>query len=272
MKKNKVTEENFESRLIDVNAPFAIREAFNMLRTNLMYTMTDSEQGCPIYAITSTIENTGKSTVIANLAISFANLSKKVLLIDGDLRCPTLYRFFGQEARQPGLSEVISGIETDVIVKDVRPNLDLITSGRIPPNPSELITSANFVHLLDAWKNEYDLIFIDFPPVGIVADSIAICKAITGYIFTIRSGISGAKSVNSAIESMERIGAKIIGVVLNDYDLKGGVGGYRRHGKYGKYGRYRRYSKYASSYENSYKASAKHHSADNATETDAKTE
>ncbi len=269
MKKNKTTKENLESRLLDVNAPFAIREAFNMLRTNLMYTMTDSEQGCPIYAITSTIENTGKSTVIANLAISFANLSKKVLLIDGDLRCPTLYRFFGQEVRQPGLSEVISGIETDVIVKGVRPNLDLITSGRVPPNPSELITSSNFIHLLESWKQEYDIIFIDFPPVGIVSDSVTICKAITGYIFTIRSGISGAKSVNAAIEQMERIGAKIVGVVLNDYDLKGSVGGYRRYGKYGKYSKY---SKYASSYETSYKASYKRHSAEQATETDAKSE
>lgn len=213
--------ENNTPRVLDKNAPFAIRESFNMLRTNLMYTITENQEGCPIYAITSTSENAGKSTVIANLALSFTHLSKKVLLIDGDMRCPALFRFFDLDARHTGLSELISGIEKDVIVKDIRPGLDLITSGRIPPNPSELITSPRFVELLEQWKKEYDIIFIDFPPVGIVADSITISKNITGYIFTVRAGKSSAKAVNSAIDSMDQIGAKIAGVVLNDYNIKG---------------------------------------------------
>ena len=220
MKKNNIREISGTPRLLDSNAPFAIREAFNLLRTNLMYTITD-DQECPVYAITSTSENAGKSTVITNLAMSFTNLGKRVLLVDGDMRCPALYRFFELELRRPGLSEVISGIEQDVIIKNIRPGLDLITSGRIPPNPSELITSPKFTDLLEQWKNSYDIIFIDFPPVGIVADSMAVSKSITGYIFTVRSGRSSAKDVNVAIESMERIGARIAGIVLNDYNIKG---------------------------------------------------
>ncbi|MBQ9783125.1 MAG: CpsD/CapB family tyrosine-protein kinase [Clostridia bacterium] len=230
--KNQTITEIGNARVLDKNAPFAIREAFNMLRTNLMYTITETQEGCPIYAITSTSENAGKSTVIANLALSFTNLSKKVLLIDGDMRCPSLFRFFDLDTRHAGLSELISGIETDVMVKDIRPGLDIITSGRIPPNPSELITSPRFIELLEQWKKEYDIIFIDFPPIGIVADSITVSKNITGYIFTVRAGKSSVKAVNAAIASMEQIGAKIVGVVLNDYNIKGSKQYRYNHSRY----------------------------------------
>ena len=241
MKKNNIKETTVP-RLLDESTPFAIRESFNLLRTNLMYTINEEMGSCPVFAITSTGENTGKSTLIANLALSFTSISKRVLLIDGDMRCPALYRFFKLNPREKGLSELISGMESDVTLHDIRPGLDLITSGRIPPNPSELITSARFAEALEAWKKEYDIIFIDFPPVGIVADSISVCKSVNGYIFAVRSGKSNAKAVNAAIDSMEQIGAKIVGVVLNDFSLKGTGYGYDKS----------RYSRYAmSKYEQS---------------------
>ncbi|MBR2354746.1 MAG: CpsD/CapB family tyrosine-protein kinase [Clostridia bacterium] len=209
------------TRLLDENTPFAVREAFNQLRTNLMYTVT--EQDCaPIFAVTSADEGEGKSNTIANLALSFAQISKKVLLIDGDLRCPTQYRIFSLDRNHVGLSELITGIETDVIQKDVQPGLDIILSGRIPPNPSELITSPQFVTRLAELRSQYDIIFIDFPPIGIVADAVAVCKNISGYIFTIRSGKDSSKKIESAVDAMEQVGAKIVGIVLNDYGLKGG--------------------------------------------------
>ena len=254
MNQKKFAKENTGTRMLDKNAPFAIREAFNLLRTNLMYTMTDDQKGCPVYAITSISENAGKSTVISNLALAFSNLDKKVLLVDGDMRCPALYRFYDLDMRKPGLSELISGIENDVIVKEIRPNLDLITSGRIPPNPSELISSPRFLELLSGWRREYDIIFIDFPPVGIVADSITISNEITGYLFAVRAGKSSAKAVNSAIDSMEQIGAKIVGVVLNDYNIKGSK-------KY----RYN-HSRYFKQTMSRYEKSAMEHSADHQTE------
>jgi capsular exopolysaccharide synthesis family protein len=186
-----------------------------------MYTISDNTDGAPVLAVTSTNENAGKSTIIVNLAISFAQLDKKVLLIDGDMRCPVVHRHFEMESHDKGLSEVISGIETDVINHDVRPGLDVITSGRIPPNPSELITSPKFTELLNNWKQQYDIIFIDFPPIGVVTDSLAACKNVNGYVFVVRAGSSSAKSINSAISAIEQVGAKIVGVVLNDYNMKG---------------------------------------------------
>lgn len=225
-------------------SPFAIREAFNQLRTNLMYTAIDVCDGAPVFAVTSANESAGKSTIVKNLAVSFTNLGKKVLLIDGDLRCPVLHTFFDIKAGATGLSEYISGIESDVIMRDILPNLDLITSGRIPPNPSDLITSPKFTEAINAWKKEYDVIFIDFPPVGIVTDSIANSKIVNGYIFVIRSGDTSAKIINTTIESMEQIGAKIAGVVLNDYNIKGSR--YYKH----------RNSRYYKSGEKKYKYSA----------------
>ncbi len=232
MKSNSNIKEALNPKILDNDTPFAIREAFNLLRTNLMYTIADNDSGAPVFAVTSHNEGAGKSTVLTNLAISFTQLDKKVLLIDADLRCPVLHDYFGFDDKQHGLSELISGISKDVIIRNVRPNLDLITSGRIPPNPSELITSPNFADHIENWKKEYDMIFIDFPPIGIVADSVANCKSISGYIFTVRAGRSTAKSINKSIEDMERLGAKIIGVVLNDYRLKGSGYYNSRHSRY----------------------------------------
>ena len=213
--------ENLSHKILTDDAPFAIREAFNLLRTNLMYTMSHSEGIAPIYAVTSTNENAGKSTVIANLALAFAQLDKKVLLIDGDMRCPVIHKHFELDSHRNGLSELISGIKDDVIVQGICPNLDIITSGRIPPNPSELLMSPRFVKLIEKWKKEYDIIFIDFPPIGIVTDAIANCKDITGYIFVVRSGQNSAKEIASSISTLEQVGAKIVGIVLNDYNIKG---------------------------------------------------
>lgn len=228
------------TRLLDEETPFAVREAFNQLRTNLMYTVTEQDHA-PIFAITSADEGEGKSNVIANLALSFAQLEKKVLLVDGDMRCPSQFKLFKLDRRTSGLSELISGIETNVILKDIRPRVDLILSGRIPPNPSELITSPRFVEILEKWSLEYDVIFIDLPPVGIVADAMAICKQISGYIFTIRSGKDSSKMLQRALFSMEHVGAKIAGIVLNDYNIRGS----------GRYQSKTRYNQMSSRYETS---------------------
>ena len=257
--------------LLDETSPFAVRESFNLLRTNLMYTLTENDE-TPIYAITSEAESSGKSTVITNLALSFTQIGKKVLLVDGDMRCPVVHKFFDLDAKRAGLSELIPGIEKDVILKDIRPGLDLITSGRIPPNPSELLASPRLKKLLEQWKTEYDVIFIDFPPIGVVTDALAICQEVTGYIFDIRAGRNTAQEVNTAIESMEQIGARIAGIVLNDYNLKGSGGYYTssRYSKYGKYGRYSKYSKYSKYSMSQYERSSLSYSAE--TETKKETE
>lgn len=255
MKKKHVSVKEKTPILLDETTPFAIRESFNQFRTNLMYTFTEADL-CPIFGITSVNEDSGKSTVMSNLALSFAQLGKHVLLIDADMRCPALYRFFAVDPTHIGLSEVISGIESDVIIKDVRPNLDLISSGRIPPNPSELLTSNKFKELLSAWKQSYDIIFIDFPPVGLITDAVTVCHELNGYIFTVASGRDSAKEVNNCIESMEQIGAKIVGVVLNDYNIKGSNSYYRnRYSAYRKHSNAMRKSRYVTNHKSRYEAS-----------------
>ena len=116
-------------RRLDNDTPFAIREAFNQLRTNLMYTSNDQE-GCPAYGITSAEISVGKSTVSANIAISFSQLGKKVLVVDADMRRPAQHRIFGYNKKQAGLSELLTGIETDdkKVLSNPADNLYLITS------------------------------------------------------------------------------------------------------------------------------------------------
>ncbi len=240
MRKKNKNNVYLNTRLLDEDTPFAVREAFNQLRTNLMYTVTEQEHA-PVFAVTSADEGEGKSNIIANLALSFAQLQKKVLLVDGDMRCPSQYKLFNVDRRVTGLSELISGIEADVVTKNIRPNLDLILSGRIPPNPSELITSPRFVELIHEWSKKYDIVFIDLPPIGIVTDAVAICKEISGYIFAVRSGKDSSKLLQHALFSMEHVGAKIAGIVLNDYNMHGS----------GRYQSKTRYSQISSRYETS---------------------
>ena len=235
-----------ENPTLTSDVPFAIREAFNQLRTNLMYTITDDIDGAPVFAITSSSENTGKSMVITNLAISFSQLEKKVLLIDADLRCPVIHDYFGFDDKQQGLSDYISGLSKDVVIRDVRPNLDLITSGRIPPNPSELLSSPRFTACLNAWKKEYDIIFIDFPPVGIVTDPITVSAHLNGFIFVAMANRSNSTRVNNAINSIKAVDGNVTGIVVNATNSKD-------TGKYGS-GRYGYRYSYRYSYQYGYRS------------------
>lgn len=209
-------------RRLSDDTPFAIREAFNKLRTNILYTPNNGV-GCPIYGITSAEMAVGKSTIAANLAISLSQSGKKVLLIDGDMRCPSQHKIFDCEKDRPGLSELLAGIAHDdkAIMLKPNPNLFVLTSGCIPPNPSELLMSKKFDDYIKRWKYEYDLIFIDFPPVGIVTDPITVTTHLSGFIFVAMVNRSDATRVKHAISAIEHVGGKIIGLVLNGSNRRG---------------------------------------------------
>ena len=243
MKKKKSLSLQTETHLLNDATPFASREAFNRLRTNLMYTLNDKE-GCPIFAVTSDDQASGKSTIISNVAISYAMSGKKVLLIDADMRAPMQYKLFGLDRRRAGLSELLSGIEEseeNVIFSHYTDGLHLLLAGKNPPHPSELIMSQRFENLLTQWSTQYDAIFIDFPPVGIVSDTLAVKHLVTGYLFVLRSTVSDAKRVRLALDAMKQVDAKVLGVILNDVHAK--TGGYYRKGYY-----------YRSHYETAYNA------------------
>lgn len=220
-------------RRLNEETPFAIKEAFNQLRTNIMYTPNNGD-GCPVYGITSAEMFVGKSTVCANLAISFSQIGKKVLLVDADMRRPSQHKIFGYNKNQSGLSELLANIidnDKEVIYSPCA-GLSVVTSGCIPPNPSELLLSKKFDEYINRWKKEYDIIFIDFPPVGIVTDPITVTSHLNGFIFIAMANRSDAIRVNNAIKTIENVGGKITGLVLNATSSKGATK--RKYGyKYG---------------------------------------
>ena len=223
------TKKSYDNILVGKRSPFALTESFKTIRTNILY--TGKNETCPVYAITSASGGTGKSSIIANLAQSFAQLGKNVVLLDCDLRRPAQHKIFSVP-QSTGVSEILAGIDLNIdklAQHTLVENLDIIVSGRIPPNPAELLASDNMAKMIAHLKERYDVIFIDFPPVNIVSDSIIPTKLITGYIFTVRSAHDDVKSVSTAIESMKKVGSNIIGFVLNDVNMKVGRASYSKY-------------------------------------------
>lgn len=238
---------SYAGKLLSDAAPFAVSEAFKMLRTNLFYTAKGEK--CPVYGITSTFASSGKSLLISNIAVSFSQLEKRVLLIDCDLRNSAVHKIFGID-RASGLSELLAGGDNSVdkyIKKTNYPNLSIITAGGTPPNPAELIASARMGKFLDFMKQHFDIIFVDLPPVAVVSDAVILAERITGYLYVVRSGKDEKRSLGHALEMMKQTGANIVGLVLNDVNMKAGSGYYGGY-RYGKYGRYGRYGGYGYGY------------------------
>lgn len=222
---------DYRGRILDKATPFAVTEAFKLLRTNMCYTTRG--ESCPVYGVTSATVGAGKSVVIVNAAISFGQMGKKVLLIDADMRCPAVHTLLKLDAKHDGLSELLAGVCADeghAIRASGYENLDVITSGHIPPNPVELLASDRLREVLKQARQQYDVIFIDLPPICEVSDAGTISDVVTGYSFVIRSGYSDSRLVSVAVETMENLGAHIIGFILNDIDIKSGIYYKNRYG------------------------------------------
>lgn len=214
----------YKNVLTTPKTPFAIVEAYKEIRTNMLYTARGIK--CPIYAVTSAFAHAGKSVTVANLASSFADLGKQVLLIDADLRNPVQDKIFSLD-RSTGVSEIAAGICEEyesAIVKTHIEGLGLVPAGHIPPNPSELLATSHFEAFLRAAQERYDAIFIDFPPAGVVVDALIPAHLITGYAVVVRSGLDDRRAVSSLLSSLSGVGAKVIGFIMNGVDPKlGGV-------------------------------------------------
>ena len=252
-KKNNVKKFNVRDNhsLINEDTPFAVKEAFGLLRTNILYTSYSGE-GAPVFGVASVGESSGKSTIISNLAYSFANTQKKVLLIDCDMRCPIQQEFFGYKKGEKGLSEILSGIIKDpheALYKTDSEYLDVIPSGHIPPNPSELVLSPKLGEFISQMKKEYDYIFVDFPPIGVVADAVSAVNHIDGYIFVIRANVTDKAGIKDCLDNLLNVGGNVVGIVLNDVNYKDGMFGGKYKSKYGKYSKYSKYSRYAEAAE-----------------------
>lgn len=241
---------NYAGKLISKSTPFGVVEAFNTLRTNICYSSADD--ACPVYAITSDFSGAGKSVVSANIATSLAMFGKKTLLLECDLRRPELVAIFGVD-KGPGLSELLSGVKSsadEVITHIPETGLDVIFSGHIPPNPSELLGSERMREFIEDVKTKYDIIIIDTPPAFEVSDIGVIVSRVTGTVIVARSNYSDVNAINASVDLISGINGKIAGFVINDVDYKS-TGAYRS--KSYKYGKYRYYSYYRSSKSNSEK-------------------
>ncbi len=236
---NSLSDRDYTNRLLNDKTPFAISEAFKSLRTNLCYT-TKGEK-CAVYGVTSAYVQAGKSLVISNLAASFSMMDKKVLLLDGDLRCPVQHKVFNISNHVHGFSDVLAGISTyeELDLRDGGyKNLHILTCGKLPPNPAELLASENMKRFLERAKQDYDFIFIDLPPVSEVSDAGIISELVTGFVFVVRAGRTDRRMVELAIEDMEAFDAPFAGFILNDIDIK--AGGYYKSKYYSGYSKYKR--------------------------------
>ena len=205
---------NQRRNILTNQSSFLVQESYKALRTNIRFFL--SGNSCKKFCITSCNAGEGKSITILNLAISFAQTGQKVLLIDGDMRRPSLAKLL-IEKPAPGLSNVLAGLNTEeeVIRRGVHPNLDVIVSGEIPPNPSELLGNENMQKLLERMSKCYDYILLDLPPIGVVADACVIANALDGVLFLVRQNATDRDSVSRCVKQLELSNAKLMGFVLN---------------------------------------------------------
>lgn len=189
---------------------FAVAEAMNTLRTNIIYS---SE--VKVINITSTFPNEGKSTISLQLARSFAELGKKTLLIDCDLRKSSLIHRFHGDRHVEGLSELLTGQSMKVINSTDIDNLSVICSGKVPPNPSELLAGQKFTVFLKALKEKYDYIILDAPPIGSVIDAAITGRNADGTLLVVRNEFTSKGALKRGRQQIEQSGCKILGVILN---------------------------------------------------------
>ena len=199
-------------------ANFRLVESYKALRTNIMFSLPVKEDvRSRKILFTSSGPGEGKTTTTVNLAVTLSETETKVLLIDADMRKPTVHKYFNIESRV-GLSNLLSGMNSaKECVQSIEgmPNLSVITSGILPPNPSELLGSSAMTKVLSDFEDEYDYIIIDTPPVNEVADALALVKQVDGVAFVIAQGKSTYPDVSKAVETLRFAHANIIGAVMN---------------------------------------------------------
>ncbi|MED3834990.1 CpsD/CapB family tyrosine-protein kinase [Peribacillus frigoritolerans] len=201
--------------LIALNSPKSpITEQYRLIIQNIQYSSVDKEVKSIV--ITSSEPNDGKSTTAANLAIVMAQQGKKVVLVDADLRKPSVHYPFNL-SNIHGLTSVLTkqiGLEKAISKTDI-PNLDILTSGPLPPNPSTILNSRAIEIVIDELRAAYDYIILDTPPVLVVADSQIVANKCDGVIMVVASGKTNKQNAVKAKELLTKANSALLGVVLN---------------------------------------------------------
>lgn len=205
-------------------------EAFRSLRTSVLLSGVDSPPKSLL--VTSTQPGEGKTTIATNLALALAQAEHRVLLVDSDLRSPSLHRLFGRR-HDPGLVGYLTGREDwhTLVRSSGTTGLDLLTCGPVPPNPSELLSSRRMMQLIKSANERYDFIILDSPPMLALADSRILAPLVSGVLLVVKSGSVSREQVWDAQKSILGVGANLLGVVLNRVDLS--THGYYDYKSYG---------------------------------------
>lgn len=210
-------------KIITLNRPKSpISEAYRTLRTNVEFSAIDSKSKTLL--ITSSSPKEGKTTTAVNLAVSIAQVGKKTLLLDCDLRKPKIHKIFKISNEMGGLSNIlIDEIEAEQGIKETEvPYLYVLPSGKMPPNPSELLSSQKMQQFMEYLKQRFDYIVIDSPPLIVVTDAQIISKYSDACILIVAAGESDRNAVIKAKELLCNVNANLIGIVLNKIDISKG--------------------------------------------------
>ncbi len=202
------------------HTPFAVVEAYNTIRTNILFVLSHREGRS--FVISSANPGEGKSTTALNIASSFSQLGSKILIIDADMRKPILHKRAHVE-NSKGLSSVLVGFcGIDEAIHEINPFLYLLPSGPTPPNPGELLSSEAFDELMSSLKEKFDYVIVDTPPINVVSDAVVAATRTDGIVLVARDKKTYHDEFKDAVSSIEFANVKILGAVLNAVDVKDG--------------------------------------------------
>ncbi|HFI0696154.1 TPA: tyrosine-protein kinase [Streptococcus suis] len=210
-------------------------EYFNAIRTNIQLSGSDIK----VVGITSVQSSEGKSTTAASLAIAYARSGYKTVLVDADIRNSVMAVFFKPMTKITGLTDYLSGttdLSQGLCDTDI-PNLTVIESGKVSPNPTALLQSKNFENLVSTLRRYYDYVIVDCPPLGMVIDAAIIAQRCDAMAVVVEAGSAKRSAVKKVKDQLEQTGTAFLGAILNKYDVT--------NDKYGDYGNYGNYGKKA---------------------------
>jgi len=207
--------------LLTEKAPFVMQEAYKSLRTNIMLSLPGTE--CKCIGVTSPTPGDGKSTTASNLSIALAQIGKRVLLIDSDMRLPSVAGRF-RITSAPGLSDFLVGearIE-DAVRNVEKHGIHVLPAGSIPPDPTGLLESKQMNHLITAIRSIYDFVVIDLPPVTTVPDAVILSKYVDGYLLVARENRTEHRKVAEMLRQLQMADAKLLGFVTTGGSVSSG--------------------------------------------------
>lgn len=206
--------------MLGENSPFAVTEAYKALRTNVLFSLPDGGTKC--IGVTSATKGEGKSSTALNLAISLAQIGKRALLIDCDMRLPSIATKLGIPG-VPGLSNIlVQDQNIDAALRRVdEVGITVLPSGTIPPDPTYLLESNRMATLLGILKKYYEYIIVDLPPVNSVTDAAILAKQLDGMLVVVRHGVAEYREVNNMLSQLRMANARILGMVYNDAPVTG---------------------------------------------------